>query len=119
MVLRLCAPLEHPPATELHRMADFSMRNLPAWLEVSGRSHPGRSARVVLTGAGGGTWLVPLAPGGRSNVEVADVVLEVDIVDWCHRVGERISVDAIPVRVTGDAALATDMLEGASALATL
>jgi uncharacterized protein (TIGR03083 family) len=112
-------PLEHPPATELHRMADFSMRNLPAWLEVGGRAHPGRSARVVLTGAGGGTWLVPLAPGGRSNVEAVDVVLEVDIVDWCHRVGERISTDAIPVRVTGDAAVATDMREGAAALATL
>ena len=113
------APLEHPPESRLHRMADFSMRNLPAWLEVAGRSHPGRSARVVLTGSGGGTWLVPLAPGGRSNVEAVDVVLEVDIVDWCHRVGERIAPDAISVRVTGDAALATDMLVGASAMATL
>ena len=112
-------PLEHPPAAQLHRMADFSMRNLPAWLDVVGRGHPGRTARVVLTGPGGGTWLVPLAADGSTAVEEADVAIEVDVIDWCHRVGERIAPDAVSVRVTGDAGLATDILEAASALATL
>ena len=50
---------------------------------------------------------------------MVDVVLEVDIVDWCHRVGERVTTDAIAVRVTGDAELATDILEAASVFATL
>jgi uncharacterized protein (TIGR03083 family) len=111
--------LEHPPAAQLHRMADFSMRNLPAWLDVVGRGHPGRTARVVLTGPGGGSWLVPLTSDGSRAVEAADVVLELDLIDWCHRVGERVSTEAIAVRVTGDAALANDVLEAASALATL
>lgn len=111
--------LEHPRPEHLHRMADFSMRNLPAWLEVVGREHPGCTARVVLTGSGGGSWLVPLAPQAAANVEAVDVMLEVDIVDWCHRVGERVAPDVIAVQVTGDEALATDILEAASALATL
>lgn len=110
--------LEPPRPAHLHRMADFSMRNLPAWLEVVGLAHPGRTARVVLTGDGGGSWLVPLAPQAPVMEEV-DVVLEVDVVDWCHRVGERISPAAISVRVEGDEALAADILDAASALATL
>ncbi|MGZ4802724.1 MAG: maleylpyruvate isomerase family mycothiol-dependent enzyme [Acidimicrobiia bacterium] len=112
-------PLEHPRPAHLHRMADFSMRNLPTWLEVSGHPHPGRSARVVLTGPGGGSWLVPLSPGEPTNVEAVDVVLEADIVDWCHRVGERVTTDAIAVRIDGDESLAIDILEAASALAML
>ncbi len=112
-------PLEQPRPAHLHRMADFSMQNLPAWLEVVGRPHPGSTARVVLTGPGGGSWLVPLASHQPTIAEDVDVVLEVDIVDWCHRVGERVSTEAVPVRVTGDPQLATDILDAASALATL
>ena len=37
----------------------------------------------------------------------------------CHRIGERVTADAIVVRVSGDEALATDILESASVLATL
>ncbi len=111
--------LEPPSPAHLHCMADFSMRSLPTWLDVSGRSHPGCTARVVLTGAGGGSWLVPLAPRESAGGEPVDVVLEVDIVEWCHRIGERVTTDAIAVRVAGDDALATDILEAASALATL
>jgi uncharacterized protein (TIGR03083 family) len=116
--------LESPRPTHLHRMADFSMRSLPMWLEASGRPHRGRAARIVLTGAGGGTWLVPLALGEASVVEAGDavtvdVVLEADIIDWCHRVAERITTDAITVQVAGSADLAVDILDSASALARL
>jgi uncharacterized protein (TIGR03083 family) len=112
-------PLEPPPPSHLHRMADFSMRNLPAWLAVAGCAHPGRTARFVLTGEGGGSWLVPLAPEATAVEDAVDVILEVDVVDWCHRVGERVSPEVIPVRVAGDAALAADILDAASVLATL
>lgn len=120
--------LELPRPTHVHRMADFSMQSLPAWLEASGRAHPGRVARIVLTGVGGGSWLVPLALGEASVVEAvdagtADVVIETDLIDWCHRVAERITTDEISVRVAGtpDLAdeLAGDILASASALARL
>lgn len=112
-------PLEPPRPADLHRMADFSLRNLPVWLELSGRAHPGRTARVVLTGDGGGSWLVPLSGQDATVSEPADVVLELDVVAWCHRVGERVTTDAVARRITGDDALALDVLESASALATL
>jgi uncharacterized protein (TIGR03083 family) len=120
--------LESPRPAHLHRMAEFSMQSLPAWLEVTGRPHPGCSARIVLTGAGGGSWRVPLALGEADVVEVdgsdpADVVIETDVLDWCHRVGGRLATSAISVRVDGTDVLAeelaVDILEAASALATL
>jgi uncharacterized protein (TIGR03083 family) len=111
-------PLEPPAPSHLHAMADFSLRNLPIWLEVTGRGRPGRSARVVLTGAGGGSWLVPMGEGTSASENV-DVELEVDVVAWCHRVGERVTTDAVVARVVGDDALARDLLDAASAVATL
>jgi hypothetical protein len=114
-------PLEPPSPGDLHAMADFSLRNLPIWMELTGRAHPGRTARVVLTGAGGGSWLVPMGDGTAAETAEAavDVELEVDVVAWCHRVGERVTTDGIEARVEGDAALARDLLEAASAVATL
>ncbi len=60
-------PLEPPRPADLHAMADFSLVNLPIWLELTGRAHPGQTARVVLTGAGGGSWLVPMGGEGGSR----------------------------------------------------
>jgi uncharacterized protein (TIGR03083 family) len=111
--------LEPPRPSQLHLMAEFSMGSLPTWLVLADRAHPGRSARMVLTGAGGGSWLVPLGPGDVDEAAPPDVTVEVDVVDWCHRIGERVTADAIVVRVSGDEALATDILESASVLATL
>jgi uncharacterized protein (TIGR03083 family) len=112
-------PLEPPSPPDLHAMADFSLRNLPVWMELTGRAHPGRTARVVLTGDGGGSWLVPMGGDGTDAEPVVDVELEVDVVAWCHRVGERVTTDAIAARVEGDIALARDLLDAASAVATL
>src|SRR5256886_15387571 len=52
--------LEAPPPSTLRPMADLSGTSMPAALEVAGRAHPGKTARVVLTGEGGGDWLIPL-----------------------------------------------------------
>ena len=56
---------EAPPAAELHEMANLSMRTLPFALLVSDRAHPGKVARVVLTGPGGGEW--QLSMGGQTR----------------------------------------------------
>jgi uncharacterized protein (TIGR03083 family) len=111
-------PLEPPRPSQLRLMAEFSMESLPTWLALADRAHPGRVARMVLTGAGGGSWTVPLGPGTDANAE-PDVTVEVDVVDWCQRVGERIAAETIAVRVSGDLTLAADILESASVLATL
>ncbi len=112
-------PLEPPRPSQLRLMAEFSMVSLPTWLALADRAHPGRVARMVLTGAGGGSWTVPLGPGEADQDATPDVTVEVDVVDWCHRVGERVTAEAIAVRVSGDRLLAADILESASVLATL
>ena len=109
--------LEPPPAPTLQRMADLSITSMPAALEVAGRAHPDRTGRVVLTGAGGGDWLIPLGFGEVG--EAPDVVLTADVVDWCRVVSERMAPGALPRTVEGDPALADDLAAAASAFATL
>lgn len=111
-------PSDPPPVDEIHEMADFSARMMPSALAVSQRSRRGKTARLVLTGAGGGEWLVPM--GG--DVDVArppDVTLTADVVEWCRVLGERLEPAALPRRVDGDETLANDLLASAPALAML
>jgi uncharacterized protein (TIGR03083 family) len=109
--------LEPPPPSTLRPMADLSVTSMPAALEVAGRAHPGKTGRVVLTGEGGGDWLIPL---GFSEVgETPDVVLTADVVDWCRCVSERLAPEALARRVEGDPVLADDLAAASSAFATL
>ena len=109
--------LEPPPAPTLARMTDLSVTSMPAALEVAGRAHPDKTGRVVLTGAGGGDWLIPL--GFAEAGETPDVVLTADVVDWCRVVSERMAPEDLPRHVEGDPALAADLVASASAFATL
>jgi uncharacterized protein (TIGR03083 family) len=110
-------PLESPPAGSLRLMADASVTAMPAALEVADRAHRGKTARVVLTGDGGGDWLIPL--GFSEMRETPDVVLTADVVDWCRCVSERVAPEALARRVEGDPALADDLAAASSAFATL
>jgi len=109
--------LEPPPPATLRRMADLSVTSMPAALEVAGRAHPGKTGRVVLTGEGGGDWLIPL--GFAEVGDTPDVVLTADVVAWCRVVSERMAPDALPRTVEGDPALADDLAAASSAFATL
>ena len=84
---------------------------------MAGRSRPGRTARLVLTGDGGGEWLI--AMGGGEAATTPDVTLTTGVVDWCRLVGERIAPDDLDYSVDGDPGLAEDLLVAASAFATL
>jgi uncharacterized protein (TIGR03083 family) len=110
-------PLESPPDGSLRLMADVSVTAMPAALEVAERAHRGKTARVVLTGGGGGHWLIPL--GFSEMGQAADVVLTADVVDWCRCVSERVAPEALTRRVEGDPALADDLAAASSAFATL
>ena len=110
---------EAPPAAELSVMADLSLGTMPMALLASGHSRPGKVARVVLTGAGGGDWLVAMDGGDVASGTTPDVTLTADIVDWCLVAGERLDADALDRTVEGDLALADDLLASATAFATL
>ena len=111
-------PGRPPVPRHLALMADLAGRSLSGSLALVGRVRPGRTARLVLTGDGGGAWAVPMDPGATAT-DPPDVTLTADVVDWCLLVGDRIAASAIPHRVDGDAALAADLLAAAPALATL
>jgi uncharacterized protein (TIGR03083 family) len=106
-----------PPAQVVARMADLSITTMPAALEVAGRAHPGKTARIVLTGDGGGDWLIPF--GFAEVGETPDVVLTADVIAWCRCVSERLTPEALAREVEGDPALADDLAAAASAFATL
>jgi uncharacterized protein (TIGR03083 family) len=110
-------PPSPPPPPVLHRMADLSVMIVPASLEMVERAHRGKTARVVLTGEGGGDWLIPL--GFSEASATPDVVLTADVVAWCRCASERLEPDALPRDVEGDPALADDLVAASSAFATL
>jgi uncharacterized protein (TIGR03083 family) len=107
-----------PPAPKvLHRMADLSVMAMPASLEMAERAHRGKTARVVLTGEGGGDWLIPL--GFSEASATPDVVVTTDVVAWCRCASERLAPHALPRDVEGDPALGDDLVAASSAFATL
>jgi hypothetical protein len=107
-----------PPSPDvLHPMAHLSVTTMPASLEMVERAHRGKTAQVVLTGDGGGDWLIPL--GFSETTESPDVVLTTDVVAWCRVASERMAPGALPREVTGDPALADDLAVASSAFATL
>jgi uncharacterized protein (TIGR03083 family) len=116
-------PVTAPTPAHQHLMAELGVRALPLMLAARGRTHPGRSARVVLTGPGGGDWLIPLAPGETPSVPA--VTLTMDVVEFCFRVADRRRPEELSTRVAvvddtdPDEAdrLIADLLESASALA--
>ena len=111
-------PSQAPDASHLALMSDLAGRTLSMALGLVQRTREDKTARLVLTGAGGGEWLVAMDGSGMSS-ESPDVTLTADVVDWCMLVGDRIAPDAISHTVDGDARLAEDLLAAAPALATL
>jgi uncharacterized protein (TIGR03083 family) len=109
--------LDVPSAAALHTMAEGSMTMVPSALEKSGRARPGRTARIVLTGAGGGDWTLPMAPA--AEVAEADVTLTLAVVDWCRRFSDRLSAEELDAVVRGDRDLGDDLVAAASIFASL
>jgi uncharacterized protein (TIGR03083 family) len=117
-------PVTRPEVRHLTLMSDLARRILPLALAVSEREHEGKTARLVLTGAGGGDWLVPMDGGTdptdrTGRVTEPDVTVTADVVDWCHLVGDRVAPERLRVRIEGDQSLGRDLVAAAPALATL
>lgn len=110
-------PATRPETRHLSLMSDLAGRILPLALEVSGRGHEGKTARLVLSGAGGGEWL--MAMDGGEPATRPDVTVTADVVDWCLLVGDRINPADLHHAVDGDPALGRDLVAAAPALSTL
>jgi uncharacterized protein (TIGR03083 family) len=98
-----------PSPRHLLPLADLHIRSLPTALRLSGRLRPGRTARLVLTGAVDRAWHVPLSRD--TTVPAApNVTITADALEFCYLAANRRTPDAVPLTVTGDRALADDLL---------
>lgn len=106
-------PAFRPHASDLRTMSAMSIATLSPLLDAIS---PGllQSARVVLTGDGGGTFNI----GGQgAAADMRQVTLVADVVDYCHRVADRLSLQDIEFTAEGDTLLAQELLSVASAFA--
>lgn len=107
-----------PPATRhLSLMSDLAGRILPLAVAVAGRTHDDVTARLVLTGDGGGEWLVPMGSGATGATPA--VTVTADVLDWCRLVGDRIAPADLRHTIDGNPEVGRDLVVAAPALATL
>ncbi len=79
-------------------MAELAVRGLPLALAFAGTADCA-TARVVLTGPGGGAWNQALGPDAAG---VPTVTLVADVHDFCRLVSHRLSPDQLDVDIRGD-----------------
>jgi uncharacterized protein (TIGR03083 family) len=111
--------VEEPVAAPVLRtMAELAIQTLPIALAAKGYEFPGRTARVVLTGAGGGDWTIACTASETVGT-MPDVVLRAPVVEFCQRFADRLVVDEVPFVVDGDAELGRALVDAAPAFAGL
>jgi hypothetical protein len=106
------------PELDDERMSALSTRllaALPLGLAYRRTVAPGRTARIVLTGAAGGVHTVALMPGEPPGPP--DVLLVADTVELCRVAARRLPPAELTVTVEGDAALADLVLNALDAFA--
>ena len=108
-------PLDAPDGARLALMSDLAVNALPLGLLMTGRPGAKRTARIVLTGPGGGSWSQSLAIGEPAGPP--DVLVVADVVDFCRLAARRIPADDLVCHVEGDRQLAADVLAGVAVFA--
>ncbi|WP_448624906.1 maleylpyruvate isomerase family mycothiol-dependent enzyme [Geodermatophilus sp. URMC 64] len=108
-------PASVPDPSTLRLMTDLAVGMLPFGVARVADDLPALDVHLVLTGAGGGTWDIPL--GARADGEVPEVAIVADAVGFCRLVADRIGPDALGAHVSGDVEHAPAVLAGAAALA--
>jgi uncharacterized protein (TIGR03083 family) len=108
-------PLDLLDENRLTLMSGQLMQVLPLGMGLSGCPRPGRSALVELTGTGGATFTIPLAPGEEAGEP--DVRIRVGTIEFCRFASNRLDREALELEIDGDASLLEPMLVGATAFA--
>ena len=82
-----------PPASSLETMSSTVVEMIPIMLAVNEVTAEGRLARIVLTGDGGGAYDIALGFADTVGSPTPDVTVELDVVDFCRAVGDRLPAD--------------------------
>lgn len=105
-------------APVLRTMAELAMQTLPVAMAAKGYEYPGRTARIVMTGPGGGDWTIAVTANETAG-PVPHVVMRVPVIEFCRRFADRLAVDDVPFEIDGDAELARALVDAAPAFAGL
>lgn len=102
-------------APRLRLMSTRLVDALAAALTVQGNHRPGRTARLVLTGKGGGTFDTAMSLGETAGRP--DVTIVADVVDFCRVASRRIDPPELDATIEGNEDLAELVLQAAGAFA--
>jgi len=105
-------PLDGP---RLELMSGELAAVLPYGMALTGGARQGATARLELTGPGGKSHLVALAPGEEPGEPA--VTLTAPVIDLCRLAANRLAIADLPLVVSGDAGLVGPILVGAGAFA--
>jgi uncharacterized protein (TIGR03083 family) len=108
-------PLPDPDARFMRTLSRQATSAIPFGLAALGRAANGRTARIVLTGPGGGTFVQPLGLGETAGPE--DVTVVADVVSFCRLAAQRLRPDEVGADIEGDAELGREVLAGAAVFA--
>ncbi|MEY2554715.1 MAG: hypothetical protein QOC57_2575 [Ilumatobacteraceae bacterium] len=115
----LCRALrrEPPPldGARLHLMTAVAVRAIPLGLLLGNIDAGQNTARIVLTGRGGGVWNQALQLRGEAGEPSVTIVA--DALDFCRLAAQRIAPEDLSAEVDGSMDLAIDVLRGASVFA--
>jgi hypothetical protein len=111
-------PQPAPSPEQLRRIINLAVGLLPKALRHHGIARPSATGRLVLAGAGGGEWTFPLGADGGSDSASPQVALTIGTtaVGFAKLVANRHSPETLQHTVTGDRALATQLLQIARTL---
>ena len=107
-----------PPGLDegrLPAMTAFAVGLVPFGLALNQLPHSGKTARIVLTGIGGGAFDQALAWGEHAGEP--DVVLIADAVDFCRLAAKRLFPCELRHQGEGEVGLVADILVGCAVLA--
>ena len=102
-------------AARLRLMTEVAVAAIPMGLllgKIDGGDH---TARIVLTGRGGGVWNQPLQLGGEAGEPSVTIVA--GAVEFCRLAAQRTAPADLDVDVEGPMGLAIDVLRGAAVFA--
>jgi Mycothiol maleylpyruvate isomerase N-terminal domain len=103
-------PVESPTPNDLRAMSSTSVQSLELVMAMAFPEAPTGTTRIVLTGAGGGTF--DIGPGGE---RVTTAVL--DVVDYCRMAARRLDVHSLSAGINGDQAVAGALWDAAQVFA--
>ncbi len=102
--------------SRLGLMSNQLMRALAAGMAISGTARPGRTAKIVLTGPGGGEFELALAPAETPGEP--DLTLTTSALDLCRLAANRLPFSELRADIEGDRTLLEPILVGATAFAS-